>query len=128
MTLRTRLGVVAALVVVVLLAVGVLLPRIVRSSLIDQVDHQLDAAIPIALELSRDLGTSAADRRPPAATRLSELYVARVPSGTATARRRSRVAVREGAEGPGNLVRLSHRAQTDHSRISQRLGLLACRA
>jgi two-component system OmpR family sensor kinase len=81
MTLRTRLGVVAALVLVVLLAVGVLLPRIVRSSLIDQVDHQLDAAIPIALELSRDLGTSAADRRPPAATRLSELYVARVPSG-----------------------------------------------
>lgn len=82
MTLRTRLGVVAGLVLAVLLAVGVLLPRIVRSSLIDQVDHQLDAAVPIALQLTQNLGTSAANPHPPAATRLSELYVARVSSGS----------------------------------------------
>jgi two-component system OmpR family sensor kinase len=82
MTLRTRLGVVAGLVLVVLLAVGVLLPRIVRSSLIDQVDHQLGAAVPIAVDLSQNVGPSAANRRPPAATRLSELYVARVSSGS----------------------------------------------
>ena len=82
MTLRTRLAVVAGLVLVVLLAVGVLLPRIVRSSLVDQVDHQLDAAVPIALDLSQNLGTSAANRHPPAATRLSELYVARESAGS----------------------------------------------
>ena len=72
MTLRTRLAVVAGLVLVVLVSVGVLLPRIVRSALVDQVDHQLDAAVPVALQLTQNLGTSAADRYPPAATRLSE--------------------------------------------------------
>jgi two-component system OmpR family sensor kinase len=82
MTLRTRLAVVVGLVLVVLLAVGVLLPRIVRSSLIDEVDRQLGAAGPIALQLTRDLGAADANRRPQAATRLSELYVARVSSGT----------------------------------------------
>jgi two-component system OmpR family sensor kinase len=79
-TLRTRLVIVAGLVLVVVVAVGVLLPRIVRSALVDQVDHQLDAAVPVALQLTQNLGTSAADRHPPAATRLSELYVARVSS------------------------------------------------
>jgi len=81
-TLRTRLAVVAGVVLVVLATVGVLLPRIVRSALTDQVDHQLDAAVPVALQLTQDLDTSAASPHPPAATRLSELYVARIASGS----------------------------------------------
>jgi hypothetical protein len=48
MTLRSRLGVAAGVVIAVLLAVGVLLPRIVRASLIQQVDQQLSAALPAA--------------------------------------------------------------------------------
>jgi two-component system OmpR family sensor kinase len=82
MTLRSRLGVAAGLVIVVLLAVGVLLPRIVRASLIDEVDQQLSAALPAAPVLARGLGPPATVGGPSASTRLSELYVARVSSGT----------------------------------------------
>jgi len=46
MTLRARLGVAALMVVGVLVAVGLLLPRTVRSSEIEQADLQLAASLP----------------------------------------------------------------------------------
>jgi two-component system OmpR family sensor kinase len=46
MKLRTRLGVAAGLVLVVLVAAGVLLPRSVRGAQIEQVDSQLRSALP----------------------------------------------------------------------------------
>jgi two-component system OmpR family sensor kinase len=82
MTLRSRLGVAAGVVIAVLLAVGVLLPRIVRASLIQQVDQQLSAALPAAPVLAQGQGPPATVGGPSASTRLSELYVARVSSGT----------------------------------------------
>ncbi len=46
MKLRTRLGVAAGLVLAVLVAAGVLLPRTVRAAQIEQVDSQLRSALP----------------------------------------------------------------------------------
>jgi two-component system OmpR family sensor kinase len=93
MTLRTRLGVAGGVVLVVLLAVGVLLPRTVRASQVDEVDRQLRAASPIAIGLASGRGAGAlgpprpAGETPtesplsgeaPAESPLSDLYVARV--------------------------------------------------
>lgn len=81
MTLRTRLAVAAGSVLVVLLSAGVLIPRLVRASLIDQVDAQLTASLPIGVGLSsgRVFPAPDVDRSP--ATRLSEIYIARVEAG-----------------------------------------------
>jgi two-component system OmpR family sensor kinase len=78
MTLRSRLIAVAALVLAVLGSVGVLLPRIVHSSLVDQADHQIEAAAPIAFELVHGARVPRAGGSPAGTTRLSELYVARI--------------------------------------------------
>jgi two-component system OmpR family sensor kinase len=85
MTLRARLGVAALMVVGVLVAVGLLLPRTVRSSEIDQVDLQLAASLPVALGLSSDGGPRANPvprptlrALPPASQAFSQVYVARI--------------------------------------------------
>jgi two-component system, OmpR family, sensor kinase len=78
MTLRARLVAVAVLVLAVLGSVGVLLPRIVHTSLVDQADHQIKAAAPVAFELVHSARPPRPGRPPPGATRLSELYVARI--------------------------------------------------
>ena len=84
MTLRTRLAVAAGSVLLVLLSAGVLIPRLVRASLIDQVDAQLTASLPIGVGLSsgRVFPAPNVDRAP--ATRLSEIYIARVEAGKAS--------------------------------------------
>jgi two-component system, OmpR family, sensor kinase len=82
MMLRTRLLAVAALVIVVLCSVGVLLPRIVHTSLAEQVDHQIEAAAPIAFGLVQGARMPGASGPPPGVTRLSELYVAHIAGGS----------------------------------------------
>ncbi len=78
MTLRSRLVVVAVLVLAVLGSVGLLLPRIVRTSLVDQADHQIDAAAPVAFDLVHGARVPRPGGSPTRTTRLSELYVARI--------------------------------------------------
>jgi two-component system, OmpR family, sensor kinase len=80
MTLRTRLGVAGGIVLAVLVAVGVLLPRTVRASQVDEVDRQLRAASPIAMGLVSGLrpGPPRSDDGGPAESPLSDLYVARI--------------------------------------------------
>jgi two-component system OmpR family sensor kinase len=80
-TLRTRLGVSGGLVLLVLVAAGLLLPRTVRASQIDQVDRQLSAAVPVAVGLASGFVPPAAEADPPEAV-LTDLYVARVQSGS----------------------------------------------
>src|SRR5947209_2415626 len=58
--------------------VGVLLPRIVRSSLIGQVDQQLTAALPIAPGLTRGPTLPVGRGAPSVRNTLSELYVAHI--------------------------------------------------
>ena len=84
MTLRTRLGVAGGLVLAVLVAVGVLLPRTVRASQIDEVDRQLRSAVPIAVGMATGLGPPRRDDdREPSESTLSDLYVARIDQGDA---------------------------------------------
>lgn len=79
MTLRTRLVTAAALVLAVLIAAGVLLPQIVRSSLVDQVDAQLSASRPVVVGVTLGFRPPTTPTRTPA-TVLSDLYVARIVS------------------------------------------------
>ena len=46
MTLRLRFGVAGAVVVVLLVALGLIIPRVVTTSQITQVDQQLTEALP----------------------------------------------------------------------------------
>jgi two-component system OmpR family sensor kinase len=79
MRLRTRLAVSGALILGVMGAVGVVLPRAVRASQIGQVDDQLRAAIPVAVGIAQQGGPLATGTATnPLATPLSSLYVARV--------------------------------------------------
>jgi len=94
MTLRTRLGVAALLVVGVLVAVGWLLPRTVRNSEIEQVDRQLAASLPVAVAFSSGTAPPADALRgsPPRVTPpFSQVYVARISNGTREVVARSQV-------------------------------------
>jgi two-component system OmpR family sensor kinase len=82
--LRTRLGVAGGLVLAVLLAVAVLLPRTVRAAQIDEVDRQLSAAAPIAIGITsgftppRRSDDDTSTRRDDDTSPLSDLYVAQI--------------------------------------------------
>jgi two-component system OmpR family sensor kinase len=82
--LRTRLGVAGGLVLAVLLAVAVLLPRTVRAAQIDEVDRQLSAAAPIAIGITsgftppRRGDDDTSTRRDDDTSPLSDLYVAQI--------------------------------------------------
>jgi two-component system, OmpR family, sensor kinase len=78
MTLRTRLGVAGGLVLAVLVAVGVLLPRTVRASQVDEVDRQLRSATPFAMGTVAGRGPVPRNDREPAESTLSDLYVAQM--------------------------------------------------
>ena len=58
MTLRLRFGVAGVVVVVLLVALGLIIPRVVTTSQITQVDQQLTEALPRALVLVKGSGTS----------------------------------------------------------------------
>jgi two-component system OmpR family sensor kinase len=81
MALRTRLAVAAGVILVVLVAIGVLLPRSVRTAQLEQVDRQLETSLPALGGLASGprgpLGTNAAPRGP-ASTALSDVYLARL--------------------------------------------------
>ena len=57
MTLRLRFGIAGAVVVVLLVALGLIIPRVVTTSQITQVDQQLTEALPRALVLVKGSGT-----------------------------------------------------------------------
>lgn len=78
MKLRTRLGVAGGLVLLVLVAVAVLLPRTVRAGQIDEVDRQLSAAAPIAMGLTSGFTPPRRGGDDDDTSPLSDLYVARV--------------------------------------------------
>ena len=78
MTLRTRLGVAGGVVLAVLVAIGVLLPRTVRASQVDEVDRQLRAATPFAMGPVASRGPVPRTDREPGESTLSDLYVARI--------------------------------------------------
>jgi two-component system, OmpR family, sensor kinase len=81
MKLRSRLAVAAGIVVAVLAIIGFLLPRLVRSALLDQADGQLAAAFPIALsQFARGPGSPGPEPPSPAAspTPFSDLYIAEI--------------------------------------------------
>jgi two-component system OmpR family sensor kinase len=78
MTLRTRLGVAGGVVLAVLVAVGVLLPRTVRASQVDELDRQLRATTPIATRMASGLGPVRPGGPGPEESPLSDLYVARI--------------------------------------------------
>jgi two-component system, OmpR family, sensor kinase len=85
MTLRTRLGVAALLVMGVLVAAGFLLPRTVRTSEIEQVDRQLAASIPLAGAFGAGVGPppggAARVPSPRTSSPFSQVYVARITDG-----------------------------------------------
>jgi two-component system OmpR family sensor kinase len=83
MTLRLRFGVAGAVVLLVLVALGLIVPRVVRTSQITQIDQQLTGALPRALVLVRGSETpglpSIGKGPPPEASaldRFSNLYIA----------------------------------------------------
>jgi two-component system OmpR family sensor kinase len=80
-TLRTRLGVAGGIVLAVLVAVGVLLPRTVRASQVDEVDRQLRAAAGPAMGMASGLVPPRRDEPAPEGSPLSDLYVARLDAG-----------------------------------------------
>jgi two-component system, OmpR family, sensor kinase len=87
MTLRLRFGVAGAVVVVLLVALGLIIPRVVTTSQITQVDQQLTEALPRALVLVKGSGTSGlplagkkASPLPSATERFSNIYIAVITS------------------------------------------------
>ena len=80
MKLGTRLAAAAGLLVVVLVAAGVFLPRTVRASQVAQVDQQLRVSLPVALGLSSQLDPRRTIRFTSAVplTPLSNVYVAKI--------------------------------------------------
>jgi len=80
--LRTRLAVSGALLLGVLAAVGVVLPRAARASQIAQVDGQVRAAVPVAIGVAQGVGPAAnRDLSDPLPSALSDLYVAHLQAG-----------------------------------------------
>jgi two-component system, OmpR family, sensor kinase len=85
-TLRARLGIAVAVLLVVLLAIGILVPRAVHASLVEQLDSQLIAAAR-AVPPAAPNGSGAFQppfSNPPnrRGTEFSELYVAQLADGT----------------------------------------------
>jgi two-component system OmpR family sensor kinase len=80
MTLRSRLRIVAGLLLAVVAVVGFLLTRSVEGSQLQQIDQQLQAAIPVALTLGRPPAGLLPRNHPPTATSaaFSDLYVAAI--------------------------------------------------
>ncbi len=85
MTLRLRFGVAGAVVLIVLVALGFVVPRVVDTSQVTQVDQQLTEALSRALVLVKGSGTSGvplAGKRqsvlPSATERFSNIYIAAV--------------------------------------------------
>jgi two-component system, OmpR family, sensor kinase len=86
-TLRLRFGVAGVVVLVVLIALGFTVPRVVDSSQVAQVDQQLTEALPRALVLVKGSGTSglplagkSAASLPSVTERFSNIYIAVITS------------------------------------------------
>jgi two-component system OmpR family sensor kinase len=87
MTLRLRFVVAGVVMLVLLVALGFTVPRVVDSSQVTQVDQQLTEALPRALVLVRGSGTSglplagkAAAALPSASEQISNIYIAVITS------------------------------------------------
>jgi two-component system OmpR family sensor kinase len=110
--LRTRLAVSGALLLGVLAAVGVVLPRAARASQIAQVDGQVRAAVPVAIGVAQGVGPTAnRDPTDPLPSALSDLYVARLQAG-------SRVTLLAPAAASGRQPRLPTARTGSGQRIS----------
>lgn len=82
MTLRSRLGVAAAVMLTAVLVAGWLVTQIVRASQIDQLDRQLTAAVPISRVISsEEPPIERRARRIPDGSPLSDVYIARIDDG-----------------------------------------------
>ena len=91
MTLRLRFGVAGVVVLLVLVALGLIIPRVVTASQITQVDQQLTEALPRVLVLFKgsqpSSHSSVGKRAPPRADvteRFSNIYIAVINTGTGT--------------------------------------------
>src|SRR5579862_5334138 len=87
MTLRLRFGVTGVIVVLLLIALGLIIPRVVTTSQITQVDQQLTEALPRALVLVKGTGASgppfagkSATPLPNVTERFSNIYIAVITS------------------------------------------------
>ena len=83
MTLRLRFGVAGVVVVALLVALGLIIPRVVTTSQTTQVDQQLTEALPRALVLVKGSGTSGL---PPAGKKRPRCPVPPSASATSTSR------------------------------------------
>jgi hypothetical protein len=78
-TLRLRIAIAGAVVALLLVTLGLIIPRVLAASQIAQVDEQLTEALPRALVLTKSAGTSS----PPSSAK-GALLLRRSHSGSAT--------------------------------------------
>ena len=93
MRLRTRFAIASGIVLAAVVAAGWFVPRTVHAAQVDQVDRQLASALPPATLLASNVNRRPGFASPPAfGQALSDVYVARVASGTRHVVARSQIA------------------------------------